>query len=134
MARCLRAAYADHAARICDLPDMASGCEAEITDNQVWVASRADAVVGVLVLTPTKKFMKLANVAVHPDLRGKGLGKDLIALAEAQAKGQGFMSMRLNTHAAMPENIRLYQRLGWETSGKKGSVVTMEKTLSPSGT
>lgn len=132
MALCLDAAYADHAARIPDLPDMASGCAAEIADNQVWIASQKDAVVGVLVLNPATHFMKLANVAVHPTLRGRGLGKDLMTLAETEAKRQGFARMQLNTHAAMPDNIELYQRLGWERSDQKGTVVTMEKPLSSS--
>ena len=37
--------------------------------------------------------------------------------------------MRLNTHAAMPDNVALYQHLGWETSGQHGNTVAMRKAI-----
>jgi GNAT superfamily N-acetyltransferase len=73
--------------------------------------------------------MKLANLAVHPDHVGKGLGRKLIELSECEAKRQGFCEMRLNTHVDMPENIRLYQYLGWAEVSRSGNTVSMEKYL-----
>lgn len=130
LAACFAAAYADAAARIADLPDVAADCAGEIARHQVWVALVGGAVAGGLVLAPHDGFMLLANVAVDPTHRGVGLGRALIAHADAEALRQGHREMRLSTHAAMPENLRLYARLGWRETGRRGNKVTLTKTLS----
>ena len=73
--------------------------------------------------------MKLANVAVHPDHGGKGLGRKLMALSEGEARKQGYCEMRLNTHVEMPKNARFYVRLGWEETARTGNTVSMRKLL-----
>ncbi|MCP4304475.1 MAG: GNAT family N-acetyltransferase, partial [bacterium] len=96
---CLVEAYAEDAARLADLPSMSDGVAGQIHHDQVWVADSGGTVVGGLVLAPGDGFMKLVNVAVHPDRRGAGLGKALLTLADNEAKRQGFAEMRLNTHS-----------------------------------
>ena len=129
LAACLDAAYAQYAARIADLPSMSADCAEDIARYQVWVAEAAGAIAGALVLIPEKGFMRLANVAVHPDHRGTGLGRELLALAETEAVRQGYDEMRLNTHVDMPENVALYTRLGWQQTGRDGNKVSMNKDL-----
>ena len=129
MAACLEAAYAEAAARIADLPPMAEDCAGEIARYQVWLAEVAGAVAGVLVLARKVGCLRLANVAVHPARRGLGLGRALMDLAESEARRQGFSELRLTTHAEMPENLRLYGRLGWRESGRSGNKVFMRKPL-----
>ena len=127
LAACLDAAYAQYVGRLADLPRMSDGCADDIARFDVWVAETAGRVVGGLVLVREDGFMRLANVAVHPDARGGGLGRSLIQLAEAEARALGFLEMRLNTHEAMPENIRLYTGLGWKEVGRQGVTVSMRK-------
>jgi len=129
LASCLEAAYARDKKRIADLPPMSEDCEGEIVKNQVWLAVLGDQIAGALVLAPGDGFMKLANVAVRPEHGGKGIGRALIALSESEAAEQGFRELRLNTHVAMPENVRFYSRLGWKEVATKGSTVMMEKHL-----
>jgi GNAT superfamily N-acetyltransferase len=62
--------------------------------------------------------MRLANVAVHPERRGAGLGRAFMELAESEAMDQGYVELRLNTHAGMPESIQLYGHLGWEQTAR----------------
>lgn len=126
---CMDAAYAPFAARIPDLPAMAAGIAEEIANCQVWVAQSGENIVGGLVLMPGDGFMKLANVAVHPDAQGTGLGRALMALAESEAANQGYDQMRLTTHADMPENIRLYTHLGWRAGERRGNKVSMTKAV-----
>ncbi|MEP1699207.1 MAG: GNAT family N-acetyltransferase [Paracoccaceae bacterium] len=111
------------------MPAVSDGCAEDIVTNQVWVAVNGDEVVAGLVLIARDGFMKLANLAVHPDHAGKGLGRELITLAERETKRQGYVEMRLNTHVDMPENVRLYQRLGWAEVSRSGSTVSMAKHL-----
>ena len=129
LAACLEAAYADAAARIPGFPSMSDGIAEDIASLDVRVAEISGRVVGGLVLAPGDGFLKLVNVAVHPDARGTGLGRALLHLADAAARDLGFREMRLNTHKDMPENVRLYARLGWREAGREGVTVAMRKTL-----
>ncbi len=124
------AAYARYAERIADLPPVSEGCAEEIAENLVWVTEFDGEIVGGIVLMKQNEFMKLANVAVHPTHAGKGLGRELIAHAEAQARKLGYSEMRLNTHVKMPENIEFYTRLGWNEVSRIQNTVSMQKRIS----
>jgi GNAT superfamily N-acetyltransferase len=126
---CIDAAYADYAVRIPDLPPVSADCAGEIAMHQVWVAEVAKDIVGGVVLIPGDGFMRLANVAVHPDHKGTGLGRALITHAETESLTQGYRELCLTTHVDMPENVRLYAHLGWERVGMTGRKVAMKKSL-----
>ena len=70
-------------------------------------------IVGILVLEEAPSGFLLDNIAVLPELHGKGYGRALIEFAEAQARDRGFRDIRLYTHALMTENIALYRRIGF---------------------
>lgn len=129
LAACIDAAYAKYQSRILDMPAVSEGCAEEITNNQVWVATMDGAIVGGLFLIANDDFMKLANLAVHPNHGGKGIGGQLMQLAEKTAIEQGYSEMRLNTHVAMPENVELYKHLGWSETARGGNTVSMSKML-----
>lgn len=129
LSACIEAAYADYAARIADLPPVSAGCAEAIAKHQVWVAEIENKLVGGLEMIPEKGFMRLANLAAHPDHRGTGLGRALLARADAEALAQGYRELRLTTHAAMPENVQLYRHLGWEQDGWQGNKVSMKKVI-----
>ena len=132
LAACIDAAYAGYVARIDDLPAVSDGLEAEIENNQVWVGERDGDIVGGIVLVVADGYGVLANVAVAPVAQGTGLGRVLIERVEAEARRLRLATLRLSTHVEMPENVRLYQRLGWRETGRAGAKVMMEKDLVPS--
>ncbi|MBM6581321.1 GNAT family N-acetyltransferase [Microvirga sp. BT689] len=106
-----------------------------IGKRSVYVLINANRPVGVLVLLPEGEAMLLDNVAIHPEVQGRGYGRALIGFAERLAVEQGFRAIRLYTNEAMTGNIGLYERLGFvEThrAEEKGfQRVYMTKHLAP---
>ncbi|MFZ1909491.1 MAG: GNAT family N-acetyltransferase, partial [Burkholderiales bacterium] len=110
----MNAAYRHYIERIGRPPGPMTDDYAEvIRERRVTVAECAGRVVGVLVLAVTQEGFLLENVAVDPSLRGTGLGRKLLELAEAEARRAGFASIFLYTHEKMSENRALYARIGY---------------------
>jgi GNAT superfamily N-acetyltransferase len=75
-------------------------------------------VAAIMVLLAKPDHFLLDNIAVRPDRQGHGLGRRLIAFAEAEARRLGHAELRLYTHARMTENVALYARLGFVETGR----------------
>lgn len=127
LAHCIDRAYSIYKDRISDLPAVSSGISDDIINNLVWVAIMDSSVVGGMVLVPQKHHVALANVAVDPSTVGSGLGRGFLELAEKEARKLGKEELRLSTHVDMPENVNLYQHLGWVEIGRSGNKVHMSK-------
>ncbi len=76
-------------------------------------------IVGVLVLIRKTESLLLDNVAVRPSCQGRGLGRKLMALAEAEARRLGLNAIELYTNEHMTENIEFYKSLGYMETGRK---------------
>jgi ribosomal protein S18 acetylase RimI-like enzyme len=110
----VNAAYRHYIERIGIVPRPMTDDYAEVIKNyHVTLAESSQIVVGVIALTVTDEGFLIDNVAVHPSARGKGLGKALLAFAEAEARRAGFDSIYLYTHEKMTENIALYSKIGY---------------------
>jgi GNAT superfamily N-acetyltransferase len=108
------AAYQHYVPRIGQPPwPMTADYAAAVADGHTWVATRNDAVVGLLVLVPQPDHLLLENVAVQPDEQGRGTGSRLLDFAEEQARRLGLAEIRLFTNEAMTENIAYYGRRGY---------------------
>jgi ribosomal protein S18 acetylase RimI-like enzyme len=129
------AAYGHYVERIGRPPGPMTDDYGEVIRTcDVTVASDPDgAVVGALVLAVTDEGFAVENVAVHPAHQGRGLGRALLELAEAEARRAGFDSLYLYTHEKMSENLALYARIGYveyERRSEKGLArVFMRKQL-----
>jgi GNAT superfamily N-acetyltransferase len=88
-----------------------------IREQSVTVAEEGGRVVGVLVLSTTRRGFLLDNVAVQPAEQGRGIGVALLAYAEAEARRAGHRFVTLYTHVTMTENRALYGRLGYKEVG-----------------
>jgi ribosomal protein S18 acetylase RimI-like enzyme len=112
-------AYAHYIARIGKKPGpMLDDYAALIGAGAVSVLDEpGGGVAGIIVLLPKSDHLLLDNIAVRSDRQGQGLGRRLIAFAEAEARRLGYDELRLYTHVTMIENIALYSQLGFgETS------------------
>ncbi len=101
--------------------------------GDVWVAERDGAPVGALVLLADAESLLIENVAVDPAHQGEGVGRELLAPAEAAARARGLGALRLYTHQKMEANIALYGRLGYRETRRESEAgfarVFMEKNL-----
>jgi ribosomal protein S18 acetylase RimI-like enzyme len=84
-----------------------------IAAGEVWVLADEAGIGALSVLIAGTDHLLLDNVAVDPTRQGQGLGRAMIAHAEAVALARGFTELRLFTNALMASNIGLYRRLGF---------------------
>ena len=134
VAALVNAAYGHYVERIGMVPRPMTDDYAEVIANRrVTVAESYGTIAGVIILTVEDEGFLIDNVAVDPSHRGKGLGRALLEVAEAEARRAGFDSIYLYTHEKMTENIALYSRLGYVEYGRRSqgrfSLVYMRKHL-----
>jgi len=128
---CMIAAYSMYSKKLqgISLPPLNVDYATEIANYPTWVAEKEAGIVGGLIMTFENDTASVANVAVHPDAQGCGLGRMLLDFAEQQAINKGIATMRLATHARLTENVALYQHLGWEVVEQDAVRVSMEKQV-----
>ncbi|ONI75357.1 hypothetical protein ALI144C_40525 [Actinosynnema sp. ALI-1.44] len=88
-----------------------------IDAGTVWLLDSMDGLI-VLVDEPDDGVLLVENVAVRPSAQGKGLGRQLLAFAEEQARHRGLTALRLYTNQKMTSNIALYLALGYRETGR----------------
>jgi ribosomal protein S18 acetylase RimI-like enzyme len=91
---------------------------ARVSQGVVWVLEQGGAIAAAVVLLPAPDYLLLDNIAVSPARQGLGLGRQLLAFAEAEALRRGYREIRLYTHQTMVENQRLYASIGYEETGR----------------
>ena len=79
---------------------------------------------------PQADHLLIENVAVLPALQGRGLGRRLMAHAEALAISLELPEMRLYTNKHFATNIRLYLAVGYRV-GSREALHGWDQGLSP---
>lgn len=118
----VEAAFARHVAAVGRRPaPMDDDHAAHIAAGAQWVGEAPDgsgALVGAIVLTEHDDHLHVDNVAVAPGRQGQGLGRALLAFAEAEARRRGLPEVRLYTNAAMADNLVFYPKLGFAETAR----------------
>ena len=90
-------------------------------DRTYLVVEGADRVVaygGVMVRPPTADIQ---TIAVHPELRGQGIARGLLARLLATADGSGCVEVLLEVSADNASAIALYASEGFEVIARRAS-------------
>ncbi len=131
-----RRAYAILAARIGAEPQpMVADYAAMLADHDVWLIDRPDGagLLAALVLRQEPGCLLVWSVAVAPEAQGQGLGRALLAFAEAEAGRRGCSTIRLFTNERFTENLALYRRLGYRETGREAyrgrTLIHLQKLL-----
>jgi ribosomal protein S18 acetylase RimI-like enzyme len=112
-------AYRQYIPRVGKPPGpMLDDYSARVSEGVVWVIEKGSTIAGIIVLLPRQDYLLLDNIAVAPARQGSGLGRRLLAFAEAEAVRRGYREIRLYTHRTMTENQHLYAAIGYQETGR----------------
>jgi putative acetyltransferase len=113
--------------------------EDRINHWRVWVAIYRHGIVGTISAYSEGAALHIRSMAVHPNMRGQGIGKLLLMRAEDFASANGYKHLLLNTTPFMKHAIRLYQRFGFAFTGTEQNwfgtrlrTMTKQLTFGPS--
>jgi N-acetylglutamate synthase-like GNAT family acetyltransferase len=133
----LRPARADDAGRIAELlgqlgypasPEEAGRRLQVMADSdadEVWVAERENTVVGLVAIHISAALeydgdvAKVGAIVVDEAARRQGVGEQLMALAEREARDRGCVLLFLTTAERRVEAHRFYRRLGFDETGRR---------------
>jgi len=119
IAQIVEQAYRHYIPRIGKPPaPMLDNYAARVSEGVVWVIEEGGTIAGIIVLLPRLDHLLLDNIAVAPAWQGLGLGRRLLAFAEAEAARRGYREIRLYTHQTMTENQHLYAAMGYRETGR----------------
>lgn len=136
----VRAAYAKWVPLIGREPKpMTADYDKAVREHLVFVVEAPDRpdngrLDAAIELIPAADHLLVENVAVAPAAQGRGLGTQLMDVAERVARDLGLRELRLYTNARFAENIALYEKLGYAITERAaipggGEVVWMGKRL-----
>ncbi|MCW5734163.1 MAG: GNAT family N-acetyltransferase [Enhydrobacter sp.] len=113
---------------------MKANYEEAVREHEIDLLFADGDLVALIEVIPTADHLFIENIAVSPEQQGKGLGRHLMRLAEAKAKGAGLGELRLLTNQAFASNVRLYQSIGFRIDRTEphiggGTTVYMSKHL-----
>jgi tRNA (guanine37-N1)-methyltransferase len=101
------------------LPEVVAG----IAEWQTWTVRAGGRLVGSVRgrCAPTESTRwQVGRLMVAPDLQGRGLGRALLAFAEAQAPA-GTAAYWLNTGTRSDRNLRIYRKAGYRVQPGEGA-------------
>ena len=89
----------------------------ENLNGYCWVAEAAGRIVGLIVCWLIIDEMHIATIAVHPDCRGQGIGKQLVMTGLKALIPHGALSATLEVRAGNLVAQNLYRHFGFEQVG-----------------
>ena len=82
--------------------------------GRIFMAYADGQAVGCVALIPTADgVLELSKMAVSPTMRGKGIGRRILAHAVEQARLLGAKSLFLGSNARLEDAVHLYESIGF---------------------
>ena len=114
---------------------MTADYDKAVRDHRIDLLYLGDTLAALIETIEEPGCTLIENVAVAPAFQGKGLGRYLLAHAEALAVAAGHTRIRLFTNKLMEANQRLYAAVGYGVDGEEpfpGAIaVHMSKPIGP---
>ena len=89
------------------------------SDNGIYVA-KLDSIVGwihvsVIQSLESNPFVEICGLVVAESYRGKGIGTQLVSMAERWAQEKGYNQIRVRTNILREESRRFYKQVGFQS-------------------
>ncbi len=108
-----------------------------------WIAagggfglSQGPRLVALLLWAERDGGLYCGRLAVHPEFRGGGLARRLIAAAEGEARRRGLSRLDVRVRMELPDNLRLFRSCGFGEIGRDAhpgfampTILLLEKRL-----
>ncbi len=114
----------------------AAGLAAKARAERCFLAFRGGRLAGCVFCEPRPACLYIGKLAVDPPAQGRGIGRALLARAEAEARALGLPALELQTRIELAENHRAFAAMGFARTGEtahpghdRPTSVTMRKTL-----
>ncbi|SPJ23601.1 GNAT family N-acetyltransferase [Palleronia abyssalis] len=110
---------------------------AEDPELCMFAAREGGRVIGTAAMAPRDGYGEVKAMFVSPGLQGHGIGAQLLAAVEDEARARGIDCLRLETGAPLAAACRLYRKVGYRDRAAFGEYadgttsIFMEKTLTP---
>jgi len=129
-----RAAYARWVPLIGREPlPMRADYDAAVLAHRFDLLVRGIAIMALIETALRDDHLWIENIAVHPEHQRQGLGRRLLAHADALAREAGRAELRLLTNGAFASNIALYEASGYAVTKREpflaGETVFMARRL-----
>jgi N-acetylglutamate synthase-like GNAT family acetyltransferase len=82
--------------------------------GQMWVAESEGRVLGSIAMLAEEGMGRLRWLLLHPDLRGRGAGRELVQVSLDYARERGFPGVFLTTIAGLDAAHHIYHAAGFE--------------------
>ena len=107
-----------------------------VVEHIIDVYEAGGRIAALVETVPQGSHLLIENIAVSPDVQGKGIGNLLLGHAEAMARALRLRELRLYTNAAFTSNLDFYARRGFQEFQREpfplgGVTVYMRKMLEP---
>lgn len=114
----------------------AAGLAGKASRERLFLAFRGERLAGCVFCTPRPGCLYVGKLAVEPALQGHGIGRALLAAAEAEARGRDLPALELETRVELAENHAAFAAMGFARTGESAHAgfdrptsVTMRKEL-----
>ena len=99
------------------LTEFASSIKAR---EKIWIIEKKNEILGSMAIVEhSKTDAQLRWLLLHPDIRGQGLGKQLMDDAIAFCKSKGYSSIFLWTEDLLEPAAKLYESRGFQLTEEK---------------
>ncbi len=98
--------------------ETAESLAAHAASGGLVIAERDGRPIGCVFFREEPDSLYLHKLAVDPVVRDQGLARRLVDAVAAEAARRGRHRLSLSTRKALPENVALFERLGFEKVGQ----------------
>ena len=109
---------------------------ADAAQGALLLAERDGDLIGCVFCKPQGDALYVGKLVVRPGLQGGGIGKALMAAAEAEAQARGLPFIELQTRVELTDNHATFASLGFMKTGEdshagydRPTSITMRKRL-----